>query len=302
MFSPKALCMLAVLGVVGCGGCPQVKQHRQDFLTQQQVVPTSHRQHPHILLEIPRTLIDRTLDKTLKALPSVGFNLKGLGEVGRFMERLSIKAKDIRMELDRVKDARLLLDLDVRYGRRVLFGVHLAARAPVEYNTKTGIMRIIIRHDLFEKVEPRIDREAIGQVTSSITGKMPGFTKALIPQSLVRKYAKKGIQYLTRDLYGLIRKEILTPMGEMTRFSFTLRKYRCEKSRSGRIGMVGKSQRSQPFLPPASSPRNRLPRAIYSGLACRQTFSRKREIGLCEQGNYRRDSTTKVELGRMGNS
>ncbi|MEE2788834.1 MAG: hypothetical protein VX589_15970 [Myxococcota bacterium] len=238
MLQVKVTCLLVTFLLAGCGGCPQVKQHRQDFLAQQGRVANANQQQPHILLEIPRTLIDRTLNQTLNQLPSVSFHLKGLGDVGRFIDRLSIKAKDIRMELDRVKDARLDLDLDVRYGRRVLFGMRLIARAPVSYNVKTGVMRIIIRHDLFEKVEPRIDDGAIDRVASSITAEMPAFSRALLPKSVIRKYANKAIKYLARDLYGLIRTEILTPMGELTRFSFTLPKIPLRKMtvRSNRRG------------------------------------------------------------------
>ena len=177
----RFLLYVSVLVLVGCGGCPQVSLHRSDFLKTQKTAVDGTQ--PHMMLEVSRELIDSTLDKVLGKLPKVSTQLKGLGEVGKFLDRLSIRARDLRMELDRVKAARIDLDLDIRYRGRRLFGMLLTASAPVKYSPKTGVMEIVVNHNLFaRRIEPKVSDKAIDKLTASLRREIPRYCAVSISQ------------------------------------------------------------------------------------------------------------------------
>ncbi len=211
-------CLLALaLGLSACGACQKVSSSRQTFLEAQQGGESSG--GPHLSVEIPDALIRSWLDGAIRSLPGVSFDLPGLGDVGRYAGKFDFKARSLTVAIDRDDAARFDLDLDVKRGGSTLFGMRLAAAAPIVFDTQKGTMRIALRADLFEKVEPRIDDAAVGRLTDALYALVPSPARLVLSKSAVRRYATAGVEALARQTYGLIRRQLLTPLGEVAQFT-----------------------------------------------------------------------------------
>jgi len=230
------LMLLTSIQLAGCGACQRVAESRAQFL-EEQATPQSGRGH-HIVIQVPKGMIDRTLKTTERTLPKVSFRLPGLGDLGQYVGRLTLDPKKLSLDIDRNQSVRLGVALDVGYNRRVLFGLKLQAEAPVKYNANTGVMEIIVPHDLFKNVEPVFSDGAITNLAKMLRGELPQIARPLFPMSTVKRGAKKAISALSKNVYRMVRKEVLTPMGEMVRFRFQLPKLPIERAtlRSDRNG------------------------------------------------------------------
>jgi len=216
----RILFCLACLVLAACGACPAVEQNRQAFLGEQRSEQPD-RGH-HILVAIPKKLIDKGVDKAFKAMPDVPIKLPGLGNLNRYIKSLKFKPRKLGIDFDRTSAAQIRLDLDAFYGRAKLFSVDLAAVAPVKYNPKTQTATLIIRYDIFKTVTPRLSRGAADNLTKLLRKQLPSLVRAVFPTSKVRRYASKSLNALLKELYPLLRKRMLKPMGELTRFKFHL--------------------------------------------------------------------------------
>jgi hypothetical protein len=228
--------LLFTVQLAGCGACQRVADSRADFLREDAAKEPSR--SPQIVLQIPQAMIDETLKSTQRKLSKVSFRLPGLGDLSRYIGRLSLTPTKVLLDVDRTQAVHLGVRLDVGYNRRVLFGLKLTAVAPIRYNEKTGVMEIIVNHDLFKNVEPEIPDGAVTKLAKMLRKELPQIARPLFPMSQLKKGARKGIEALSKNLYRLIRKEMLTPMGEMVRFRFQLPKIPIERVtlRSDRSG------------------------------------------------------------------
>lgn len=222
--------------LTGCGACQRVAAHRAAFLEAQKDI-VSDREH-QIILQIPKSLIDSTVKSAERKVSAVSFRMPGLGDLSRYVGRLSLDPKDISVDVDRKQAIRLSVLLNVKYNRRGLFDLRLTAEAPVKYNEKTGVMEIVVRHDLFKTVEPVPSKNAVNSLAKALRSELPRLARPLFPLSAVKTGARRAIAALSRDVYGLIRRDVLTPMGEMVRFRFQLPKIPIERVslRSGAHG------------------------------------------------------------------
>ena len=155
--------------------------------------------------------------------------MPGLGDLGQYIGRLSLDPKDISIDIDRKQAIQLSLLLNVQYNRKGLFDLRLTAEAPVKYDEKTGIMQVIVRHDLFKTVEPVPSKNAVNALAKALRGELPRLARPLFPMSTVKVGARRAISALTKDVYRLIRRDVLTPMGELVRFRFQLPKVPIER-------------------------------------------------------------------------
>lgn len=211
--------VLVTVGLAGCGICQQVTAHREAFREQMSQPPAADT--PHIRLRIPDRLIDGWARSAVDQLPEVPIELPGLGDLSRYVQRLGIDARRLRVAIDREDAARFDLDLDFRSGGRALFGLQLGAVAPVSYDPAKGTMRIALRADMFEQISPRLDDGAVDQLTNALLGPVPSLLRSGL-RPTAQRVAREGIEYLTRQAYQLLRRRLLTPLGEVARFEFAL--------------------------------------------------------------------------------
>ena len=216
----RNLTILAALWMTGCGACQQVASNRSQFLEAQSAAAPDDR--PHIAIEIPEGMITGWLDSAIRSAPSAGFRIPGLGDVSRYAGDFTAKARTLRVALNKNESANFALDLDIKRNGRTLFGMDMSAVAPVKYDPKTKKLTIALRADMFEKVAPRIDAGSVDKLTNAIFGELPAAARLLLPKRAVSDLARVGIQKLTEQAYSLFRRELLTPLGELARFSFDM--------------------------------------------------------------------------------
>lgn len=213
----RFLLVLLAATLAGCGVCQQVAAHRDAFRNQMNQAPADSA--PHIRLGIPNRLIDDWARRAVAGLPDVPVELPGLGELSRYVDRLKIDARSLRVALDRDESARFDLDLDVESGGRALFGLQLAAVAPVTYDPKRGTLRIALRADFFDQITPRLDEGAVDRLADALLRPVPSMLRSSL-RTTARTVAREGIAYLTREAYRLLRSRVLTPLGEIAQFEF----------------------------------------------------------------------------------
>lgn len=219
----RVLLVLAVptlILVSGCGACPKVARHREAFVAAQALPPTDER--PHLRLGLPQGMVDGWLNRAISQLPVAGFQPPGLGEIGRYATGFDFKAERLSATLSKDDDAKFDLDLAVRRSTQRLFGVEMAANAPVTYDRRTRKMRIALRADMFESIRPKLEGGAVDRLAGSLLSGLPAAARALLPRELVTRLAQQGIDALTRQTYSLVRAKLLTPLGELAHFEVQL--------------------------------------------------------------------------------
>ena len=210
---------LLAAALAGCGTCQQITAHREAFRSEMNQ-PRKDDQ-PHIRLRIPDRLVDDWSRRALQQLPEVPVTLPGLGDLSRYVDRMGISARSIRVGINREDAARFDLDLDVKSGSRALFGLQLGAVAPVVYNPKQGSLQIALRADMFESVAPRLDDGAVDRLASALLAPVPGLLRSSL-RPTAQRVAREGVQYIAREAYKLLRQQLLTPLGELARFEFAI--------------------------------------------------------------------------------
>lgn len=211
--------VLLAAALAGCGTCQQVTAHRDAFRTEMNAPPAGNA--PHIRLHIPDRLVDDWTRSALGKLPEVPFELPGLGDLSRYVDRMGFAPKRLRVALDRDDAARFDLDLDIKSGGRALFGLQMGAVAPVIYDPKRGTLQIALRADLFEKVAPRLDDGALDRLTGALLSPVPSMLRSAL-RPTAQRVAREGVEWVTRQAYSLLRRQVLTPLGEVARFEFAL--------------------------------------------------------------------------------
>lgn len=210
---------LLAAALAGCGTCQQVTAHREAFRSEMNQPPADTA--PHIRLHIPDAMVSSWARRAVAGLPEVPVSLPGLGDLSRYVDRLGIDPRSMRVALDRNDAARFDLDLDIKSGGRALFGLQLGAVAPVTYDPKRGTLQIALRADLFENVTPRLDDGAVDRLSSALLSPVPSLLRSSL-RPTAQRVAREGIDYLVREAYGLLRRQVLTPLGEGARFEFAL--------------------------------------------------------------------------------
>lgn len=215
----RLICLGTALLLLGCGACQQVAAHRQAFneARQAQSAPGT----AHIRLDIPQSMIDGWVDQTLNALPSAPFDLPGLGDLSRYVDRMGLDPRQMRVSISKDEAARFDLDLDIKMGNRALFGLQMAAVAPVTYNKAKNQLEISLRADMFEKIAPRLDDGAADKLTRALLHPVPSALRGVL-RPTAQQVARQGVDMLTREAYRIVRRSVLTPLGELGRFSVSM--------------------------------------------------------------------------------
>ena len=214
------LALISPFALFGCGTCGQVTQNRSEFLAKQDAQPVG-RDH-HIIVDVPKSLILNQAKESFSSAGTTDVELKKMGDAGRFLDSLTISPRAITLDFDVRNAAKVILDLDVSYGKHKVFGIELDAVAPIEYNAKTKTLTLVIRYDIFRKVTPKISDGAADRLANQLHRQLPSSARSLFSKSRLASYANKGIRHLAAQLYPNIRDSILKPMGEITRFSFKM--------------------------------------------------------------------------------
>lgn len=223
-FDPSALRALAATllfaTLTACGPqCQTLQAERDAFMTQATSGPPRS-PASHVRLALPMRTLTRAADAAFDQLAPARFDLPGLGDLGRYLPtELGIVPRKVALALDKGDAARIALDFDVKHGRRALFGMALAAKAPVTYDRARGKMRFSIRADLFETVKPRLDANATDALTDSLFDALPGPARLLVSRADVARIARRAVEYLGEQAYDLLRREVLAGVGEIASFS-----------------------------------------------------------------------------------
>ena len=105
----------------------QVTQNRSEFLAKQDAQPVGE---SIILSSMPKSLILNQTKESFSSAGTTDVELKKMGDAGRFLDSLTISPRAITLDFDVRNAAKVVLDLDVSYGKHKVFGIELDAVAP----------------------------------------------------------------------------------------------------------------------------------------------------------------------------
>ncbi len=220
-----ALLAVALLSTQpACGPQCSVIQGEHDAFRAESVAKRSTGRGAHIRIGIPMHVITHPLDAAVARMKTASMDMPGLGDLAKYVpaSKIGFKARKIQLTLDRDDAAKVAIDFDVTQGRKTLFGLSLSARAPITYTPSTGKMRFSIRADLFDKVQPRFDTDAVERLTDHLFDQLPSLARAFVPRGEVSRLAKRAVDLLAGSAYDLLRREVLSDMGELTSFSVNM--------------------------------------------------------------------------------
>lgn len=216
---PAPFVIFAASAAVGCGPQCGLIQTEHDTFMARAVEGKPAGRGSHLRLALPMRALTSSVDRAFTRMKSADMDLPGLGDLGRFVPtKLGLTPRKILVSLDKDDAAKVGLDFDIKYSGRTLFGMDLAARAPIQYDRERGKMRFSIRADLFEKIRPRLDDEAETSLTNTLWDLVPGPARLVVGKADVGRIAHRAITALAEQAYELLRDEVLRDLGEITSF------------------------------------------------------------------------------------
>jgi hypothetical protein len=215
--------MCAALGLSGCGPQCNVLQKDRDAFADRFTGGSASTRAPHLSVAMPQAALTDALDAAVSRLSGAPVDLPGLGDLTRYLPtKLELSPRKLQVALDKSDAARIAFDFDVKYEGRALFGLDLTAKAPIQFDQKSGKLRFSIRGDLFEKVKPRIDDGASRKLGDTLWAKVPQVARLVVQRSVVDRISGNTIDLLAENAYDLLRSQVLSKLGELTSFEIAL--------------------------------------------------------------------------------
>jgi len=218
-WSSRALLLPLAVVLGGCGVCRQVATHQEAF--NEARVGEAETPTPHLRLTIPKSHIKGWEKKTVKRLAKTTMGIPGLGDLARYLGTLELVPRDIGL-MATDEGLRVEIDLDVRRGKRRLFGLAMTAVAPTHYDAKRGRLKVDVRADLFESIEPRIEGDAVKGISAAVYNALPAGLGRLIPRKRIDAMARRAAEHLIANAYRHLRNSVLTQLGQLTSFSVSI--------------------------------------------------------------------------------
>lgn len=204
----------------GCAQqCKQIQADRLAF-ENRQVEPATA---PHLSVVIPQALIDQAIAKGIAKVAPKDIPVPGLGKLAEYISAALRIAPD-RMAIQRLDNGRyqVAMDLDVKMSGRSLFKMAAATETEPTADPKSGVVELALRPDAIQSLTPSVPADAGQKLADALIGKLPAIAKRLIPTSQVRQIADAAVQRLVTSSFDVVRREVLSPMGELARFRFEL--------------------------------------------------------------------------------
>lgn len=204
----------------GCAQqCKQIQADRLAFESRQVEPATA----PHLSVVIPQKLIDQAISAGIQKIAPKDVPVPGLGQLAQYISAALRIAPD-RMAVQRLDNGRyqVSMDLDVKMGGTSLFKLAAATETEPTADPKSGVVQLALRPDAIQAVTPAVPEDAGVKLADALMGKLPAVAKRLIPAATVRQIAQGAVQQLVTSGFDVVRREILSPMGELARFRFEM--------------------------------------------------------------------------------
>lgn len=205
-----------LLLLAGCGVCGQVQQHRAAF--EDRLAGSNEGHAAHLRLTIPEKEIRGWERRAVSALPPAFMSVPGLGDMGRHLSRLELIPRSVTLDSTE-EQLRVAVDVDVKRGQEVLFGLEFNAKAPTHYDSARGRLSIDVEADLFESVKPRLQGDAIASFRRAMLRGVPQPIARLLPKKRLDRLAKKAVEHVLATAYETLRGRVLRRIGTLTSFA-----------------------------------------------------------------------------------
>lgn len=215
-----AFLLASSLLATGCAQqCQQIKADRLAF-EQRTVEPATA---PHFSVVIPQALIDKAIAAGIQKIAPKDIPIPGLGSLAQYVSGALRIAPD-RMAVQRMDNGRyqVTMDLDVKMGGTSLFRMAAATETEPTADPKSGVVELALRPDSIQSVVPSVPANAGARLADALFAKLPALAKRVVPMAQVREIAQASVQSLITSSFDVVRRQVLSPMGELARFRFEM--------------------------------------------------------------------------------
>ncbi len=202
---------------ISCGtSCQQIEAARAAFVARTQQVDD-----PHLAVVVPFALVDKLLAQRVAELEPLRAPVAFGGKLGKTLQRLSVVLRQVRMVPARDDFVAFELGFDALDESEVMFTLKAVAEIEPTIDPEERAVAIALRADSLKSVEFDLGDQAAKRLTDAIYERLdakPSFLK----RTLLRSLVKLAIRKLSAKIYELVREELLTGLGEITRLEWKL--------------------------------------------------------------------------------
>lgn len=210
-FGPGA-CALAALALAGCGSvCQRPPAAMADRKSAQQ---------PHVAVAIPLETANRWIAAKVPSLREVTLPVPQLSALLPQIGKLSARVRGAELLPSDGEGALLGMTLEVRHEDVAL--VEMTARARLLPTVKGWQVVLALRPADIEAIKPQLAPGARQRIEEALLRRLPEIVRRFVPPGQVAPIADALVSYLGARAYPLIRKALLSRLGDATSLSFDL--------------------------------------------------------------------------------
>ena len=204
-----------------CGGCPKAQRAWNRAAS----IPAKSKEGPHWMLEVKTSEVRERLSRS-----------KSRGKFEK--SRLKIKSPIPRVDLASIKfelsDFKWVINGDqgilkvtiaALIKQQEILKLKLSGESPLKLDLKARKIKLQVRADQFKRASLRLGDGAEKALRRAIRKQIPRELRGLLPKKRLLRFVKKTLKVISDEGYPIIRKNILSPLGEVAKLEWALPDY-----------------------------------------------------------------------------
>ena len=202
----------------GCGAtCDRIEKDRKKFLER-----AATNEDTHIEVTIPFATADDLISLQVSKMKSVDIDVPGMGNLGSYFGKLSIKPRGVKLKAARENHVGLRLEFDVRESGKKVFAMSVDTEIKPKIDLEKGVVAIGFGPKDLKSVKPKMSKDAKKDLGGLIYKKVPKAARIFVPRKLVDKAAGSVVSFLVSSFYKTYKDKLLSKMGDLSKFEFQL--------------------------------------------------------------------------------
>ena len=211
------LTLLALIGF-GCGAtCDRIEKDHNKFLERKAV-----NEDTHMEVTIPFATADDLISRQVSTMKPMDIDVPGLGNLGSYFGKLSIKPKRVKLKAARENHVGLALKFDVRDGGKKVFTMSVDTEIEPKIDLEKGIVAIEFGPEDLKSVKPKMSKNAKKDLGGLIYKRIPKAARIFVPRKLVDNAAGSVVSFLVSSFYKTYKDKLLPKMGDLSKFELKL--------------------------------------------------------------------------------
>ncbi len=175
----------------------------------------------HWRLEVPRAELDEQLSGAAGQVKGAAWRPRSPLE-GLSLPKLKFKLKRLDLEASDRDAARLRVTVGLYAARDELLTLSLVGASPVQLDAAKRKARLVVRADQFKRADLALGDGAERGLKEALARWLPAPLRPLVPAAELKRAAGELLKLVSEEGYGVIREQLLTPLGALVRLEVGL--------------------------------------------------------------------------------